>query len=310
VRVARRGAIFTPSPKREFAPLPIDPDRVSRVIEAMKTIRFPDGTAVPALGQGTWMMAEQAAQRSAEIAALRAGIDLGMTLIDTAEMYANGASERLVGEAIAGRRNEVFLVSKAYPHNASSDRLPPACEASLMRLGTDRLDLYLLHWRGSVPLGETVEAMDRLVAAGKILRWGVSNFDTEDMEELFAKGGAACATNQILYNLTRRGPEHDLLPWLEGRDVPVMAYSPVEQGRLLGNAKLMAIAKELAATPAQVALAWSLRHEGMIAIPKAGSVAHVRENRAAIGLELSADDRAALDAAFPRPRDRVPLEML
>ncbi len=276
----------------------------------MKSIRFPDGTTVPALGQGTWMMAEQAMQRRAEIAALRAGIDLGMTLIDTAEMYANGASERLVGEAIVGRREDVFLVSKAYPQNASSDRLPRACEASLKRLGTDRLDLYLLHWRGSVPLRETVEAMNRLIAAGKILRWGVSNFDTEDMEDLVAAGGSAGATNQVLYNLTRRGPEHDLLPWLDDRDIPVMAYSPVEQGRLLGNPKLVAIAEELAATAAQVAIAWSLRHDNMIAIPKAGSVAHVRENRAAAGLELSNDDLAALDAAFPRPRKRVPLEML
>jgi diketogulonate reductase-like aldo/keto reductase len=204
----------------------------------MKTIRLPDGTTVPALGQGTWMMAEDPARRTDEIAALRAGIELGLTLIDTAEMYGEGSAETLVGEAIDGVRDDVFLVSKAYPHNAGRDRLPQACEASLARLGTDRLDLYLLHWRGSVPLAETVAAMEALVAAGKILRWGVSNLDTDDMAELVAAGGTACATDQILYNLTRRGPEHDLLPWLAQHHMPVMAYSPVEQGRLIGHPQL------------------------------------------------------------------------
>lgn len=245
----------------------------------MKTIRLPDGTTVPALGQGTWMMAEDRRVRSEEIAALRGGIDLGLTLIDTAEMYADGESERLVGEAIQGKRDQVFLVSKAYPQNASHDRLPRACEASLARLGTDRLDLYLLHWRGNVPLGETVDAMERLVEAGKILRWGVSNLDADDMEELVASGGEACATDQILYNLTRRGPEHDLLPWLAEHAIPTMAYSPVEQGRLLGHAGLCSLADELGATPAQLALAWLLARDNVIAIPKAGQVAHVRDNR-------------------------------
>jgi diketogulonate reductase-like aldo/keto reductase len=272
-------------------------------------IRLPDGTEVPSLGQGTWMMAEQPGKRADEIAALRAGIDLGLTLIDTAEMYADGAAERLVGEAIAGSRDRVFLVSKAYPQNASRDRLPKACEASLKRLGTDRLDLYLLHWRGSVPLAETVGAMERLVATGKILRWGVSNLDTDDMDELVAEGGAGCATDQILYNLRRRGPEHDPLPWLAEKSIPAMAYSPVEQGRLLGDRRLGEIAARIRSTPAQVALAWTMRHGDVIAIPKAGSVKHVRENRAAADLHLSADDLAALDAAFPRPR-RGPLEML
>jgi diketogulonate reductase-like aldo/keto reductase len=276
----------------------------------MKTIRFPDGSTVPALGQGTWMMAEQAARRSDEIAALRAGIDLGLTLIDTAEMYADGASEQLVGEAITGRRDAVFLVSKAYPQNASRDRLPRSCEASLRRLGTDRLDLYLLHWRGRVPLAETVEAMERLVAAGKILRWGVSNLDSDDMEELVAAGGADCATDQILYNLAQRGPEHDLMPWLVDRGIPVMAYCPVDQGRLVRNRDLATIAAKLGVTPAQVALAWTMRHEGVISIPKTGSVAHVKENRAAADLELASEDLAALDAAFPRPRGRVPLAMI
>lgn len=276
----------------------------------MNSIRFPDGTLVPALGQGTWMMAERPAQRADELAALRAGVELGLTLIDTAEMYADGESERLVGEALRGLREQVFLVSKAYPQNASRQRLPPACEASLKRLGTDRLDLYLLHWRGRVPLAETVEAMESLVAAGKIRRWGVSNLDTVDLQELVGAGGAACATNQVLYNLTRRGPEHDLLPWLAGRGMPVMAYSPIEQGRLLDNPRLREVAAGLGATPAQVALAWVLRQSHVLAIPKAGSVAHVQENRAAAELHLSASDLAALDVAFPRPGKRPPLEML
>ena len=276
----------------------------------MNFIHFPDGTQVPALGQGTWMMAERPAQRAAELAALRAGVELGLTLIDTAEMYADGESERLVGEALRGLREQVFLVSKAYPQNASQQRLPQACEASLKRLGTDRLDLYLLHWRGRVPLAETVAAMEKLVAAGKIRRWGVSNLDTPDLQELIAAGGTACATDQVLYNLTRRGPEHDLLPWLAGRGIPVMAYSPIEQGRLLNNPQLQAIAANLAATPAQVALAWVLHRGQVLAIPKAGTVAHVQENRAAAELSLSASELATLDAAFPLPSQRRPLEML
>ncbi|WP_230772387.1 aldo/keto reductase [Sphingomonas sp. Leaf4] len=276
----------------------------------MKIVRLPDGTDVPALGQGTWMMAEDPQRRGDEIAALRAGIDLGMTLIDTAEMYADGESERLVGEAVAGRRDDVFLVSKAYPQNASRSRLHHACEASLERLGTDRLDLYLLHWRGTVPLGETVEAMERLVNAGKILRWGVSNLDTDDMEELVAAGGQACATDQILYNLTRRGPEHDLLPWLAAQGMPVMAYSPVEQGRLVTDEGLGELAGELGVTPAQVVLAWLLARDGVIAIPKAGTVEHVRENRTAADLALSRETVARLHAMFPLPSGPVPLAML
>jgi diketogulonate reductase-like aldo/keto reductase len=276
----------------------------------MKRIHFPDGTSVPALGQGTWLMAEKPTQRAAEIEALRAGVELGLTLIDTAEMYADGQAEQLVGEAIRGLREQVFLVSKAYPNNASRQRLPLACEASLKRLGTDYLDLYLLHWRGNVPLAETVEAMEQLVAAGKIRRWGVSNLDTADLQELVAAGGAACATDQILYNLTRRGPEHDLLAWLADHKMPVMAYSPVEQGRLLQNQQLQKIAANLCVTPAQVALAWVLHHDHVLAIPKAGRVAHVQENRAAADLKLSASDLAALETAFPRPSQRRPLEML
>jgi diketogulonate reductase-like aldo/keto reductase len=276
----------------------------------MKTTSLPGGEIVPALGQGTWMMGERRDRRTAEIAALRAGVDLGMTLIDTAEMYGDGAAETLIGEALGPIRDELFLVSKAYPQNASRKRLPLACEASLRRLGTDRLDLYLLHWRGSVPLGETVEAMEALKAAGKIRHWGVSNLDTDDMEDLLAAGGDACSTDQILYNLTRRGPEHDLLPWLRDHAMPVMAYSPVEQGRLVAHPALAAIAERLNATPAQVALAWTLDRDGVIAIPKAGSVAHVQENRAAADLTLPDTVLAALDETFPRPRERRPLEML
>ena len=276
----------------------------------MKTVSLPGGEIVPALGQGTWMMGERSDRRTAEIAALRAGVDLDMTLIDTAEMYGDGAAETLIGEALGPVRDKLFLVSKAYPQNASRKRLPLACEASLRRLGTDRLDLYLLHWRGSVPLGETVEAMEALRAAGKIRHWGVSNLDTDDMEDLLAAGGDACSTDQILYNLTRRGPEHDLLPWLRDHAMPVMAYSPVEQGRLVAHPALAAIAERLNATPAQVALAWTLDRDGVIAIPKAGSVAHVQENRAAADLTLPDAVLAALDKAFPRPRERRPLEML
>jgi diketogulonate reductase-like aldo/keto reductase len=276
----------------------------------MKTVLLPDGEKVPALGQGTWMMGERHDRRAAEIAALRMGVDLGMTLIDTAEMYGDGAAETLIGEALGSVRETLFLVSKAYPQNASRKRLPLACEASLKRLGTDRIDLYLLHWRGSVPLGETIEAMEALKSAGKIRDWGVSNLDTDDMEELVAAGGDACVTDQILYNLTRRGPEHDLVPWLQDHAMPVMAYSPVEQGRLLAQPALVDVAERINATPAQVALAWTMQHSGVIAIPKAGSVEHVRENRAAADLVLPETILAELDAAFPRPRDRRPLEML
>jgi len=277
---------------------------------SMKTVALPDGTMVSALGQGTWNMGDSAETRTGEIAALREGIARGMTLIDTAEMYGDGRSETLVGEAIADMRDQVFLVSKALPQNASRARLRTACEASLARLGVEQLDLYLLHWRGPVPLAETVEAMEQLVAEGLIARWGVSNLDADDMAELHAAGGAACATDQILYNLTRRGPELDLLPWLTDHQIPAMAYSPVEQGRLLGNATLRTIAAEFDATPAQVALAWVLRDPSMIVIPKAGSVAHVRDNHAALELMLCPVLLERLEAAFPRPRKPRPLEML
>ena len=276
----------------------------------MKTVTLPDGEKVAALGQGTWMMGERRDRRAAEIAALREGVEFGMTLIDTAEMYGKGATETLIAEALGGVRDQLFLVSKACPQNASRKRLAAACNASLQRLGTDRLDLYLLHWRGSVPLGETIEAMEALKRSGKIRHWGVSNFDTADMEELDAAGGGACVTDQILYNLSRRGPEHDLLPWLETHAMPVIAYSPIEQGELVAHPALANVAERIGATSAQVALAWTLRRDGVVAIPKAGTVAHVRENRAAAELTLSHDDLAALDAAFPQPSNRRPLEML
>jgi diketogulonate reductase-like aldo/keto reductase len=256
------------------------------------------------------MMGERTERRADEITALREGVDLGMTLIDTAEMYGEGAAEELIGEALGPVRDRLFLVSKAYPQNASRTRLAVACEASMKRLLTDRIDLYLLHWRGSVPLGETVEAMEALQSAGKIRYWGVSNLDTHDMEELVAAGGNGCAVDQILYNLTRRGPEHDLLPWLGTHGIPAMAYSPVEQGRLIANQVLRGLAEGIRATPAQVALAWVMRREGVIAIPKAGTVSHVRENYAAVDLLLSDADIAVLDNAFPSPHFRRPLEML
>ena len=274
------------------------------------TVTLPGGEVVPALGMGTWRVGEDPARRREEIAALQRGIDLGMHLLDSAEMYGEGRTETLLGEALSGRRDQVFLVSKAYPHHAGRDTLPVACERSLRRLRTDRLDLYLLHWPGSIPLAETVEAMERLRKAGKIRHWGVSNFDTDDMDDLVSAGGQSCATNQVLYNLGRRGPEHDLLPWLAGRSMPVMAYSPVEQGRLACAEPLVSLARQHHVPPAQLALAWLLSRPGVIAIPKAATCAHVEENRGATELRLTPADLAELDLAFPPPRWKVALEML
>ena len=266
---------------------------------------------LPRCGQGTWNMGDSVAARKAEIAALREGIALGMTLIDTAEMYGDGRSESLVAEAIAGRREKVFLVTKVLPSNASRKGVARACEASLRRLKTDHVDLYLLHWMGSVPLAQTVRGFEDLVAAGKIRSWGVSNLDLAEMKRLAAlPGGKACATNQVLYNLSRRGIELDLLPWCREHRIPVMAYAPVEQGRILGHKALKQVAQRLGATPAQVALAWVLRQDGVVAIPKAGSVAHVRENRKALKLKLDAQTLAELDKAFPAPKGPTPLEIL
>jgi len=277
----------------------------------IRSVHLPDGTAVPALGQGTWKMGERAEKRRNEIASLQLGVELGMTVIDTAEMYGEGRTESLVGEALRGLRNEVFLVSKVYPHNAAGPALAEACEASLRRLGTDRIDLYLLHWMGSHPLEDTIAGFEVLQAAGKIRYWGVSNLDTADMQELVTlTGGEACATDQVLYNLVRRGPEFDLLPWLAGRAMPAMAYSPIEQGGLPRSEPLAAVARRHGATPTQIALAFVLRLPGVIAIPKAGNPAHVRENRQAADIILDDADLAILDAAFPPPRRKRPLAMI
>ena len=277
----------------------------------MKQVTLPCGESVPALGLGTWNIGDEPARRAEEIAALRHGLDLGMTLVDTAEMYGEGASESLVGEAIAGRRDEVFLVSKVYPHNASRRAMRKSCEASLRRLRTDTIDLYLLHWPGAVPLQETVEAFGALQQDGKIRHWGVSNFDTEGMRELLAlPGGAAVQADQVLYNLTRRGVEWDLLPYLRQQRIAAMAYSPLEQGRLLKKKALATFAQAHGMTPGQAALAWVLAQEQVIAIPKSGSRARVEENARALRFALTAAQLRELDKLFAPPARRMPLEML
>ncbi len=277
----------------------------------MKFLRLPGGDKVPVLGLGTWGMGEARTSGPDMVTALRLGLDLGMTLIDTAEMYGEGGAEEVVGKAIAGRRDGVFLVSKVYPHNATRQGAVAACERSLKRLGTDRLDLYLLHWRGDVPLAETLEAFQMLRRAGKIRHYGVSNFGIADMAELWSlPGGADTAANQVLYNLTRRGIEWDLLPWCRERRLPVMAYSPIEQGRILRKRALGELARRRGVAPAQMALAWLLTREPVIVIPKAGRPEHVRENRAALDLVLAPDELAELDRAFPPPDRARPLEML
>jgi diketogulonate reductase-like aldo/keto reductase len=277
----------------------------------MKQVTLPDGERVPALGMGTWNMGDRRAARAEEIATLRLGLDLGLRLIDTAEMYGEGLSEALIGEAIAGRRDEVFLVSKVYPHNATRRGIAAACERSLQRLGTDRLDLYLLHWRGSVPLEETVQGLQALQREGKIRHYGVSNLDLSDMEELWeVPGGDAVAVNQLLYNLSRRGIEWDLLPWLRERRVPVMAYSPIEQARLLRHPKLVGFARDCGMTPPQVALAWLLARDDIIAIPKTGHRERLKENVGALSHTLTAEQLAALDDIFPPPKGPRALEML
>lgn len=269
-------------------------------------ITFPNGTVLSTLGQGTWNLGESPASRDTEVEALRTGIDLGLTVIDTVEMYGNGRSEELVGEAIRDRRDDVFLVSKVLPSNASAKGTIKACHASLGRLGTDYLDLYLLHWRGRFPFDETVTVFESLVADGSIRAWGVSNLDTDELRSL----PYGCQTDQVLYNLTRRGPEFDLMPLAASAKMPLMAYSPVEQGRLLGNSDLTQIARDLGATPAQVALAWTMRTGNVLAIPKASTSKHVRENAAARDLHLSDTDLERLDHAFPPPTRPEPLEML
>ena len=270
------------------------------------SIRFPHGVTVPEIGIGTWFVGDEPSRRDEEIDAIRAGLDAGLRVIDTAEMYGDGRSEQLVGEAIRGRRDEVFLVSKVLPYNASAAGMRSAVQASLRRLGTDRLDLYLLHWRGSVPFDETVTAFERLQQDGDIVAWGVSNLDPDDMAEL----PHGCATDQVLYNPIRRGPELDLFPMLRSQGIPVMAYSPLEQARLLDDSRLQALAAESGLSAAQLVLAWVIRDGDVLAIPKAGSVAHARQNAAVLGMTLSAEVRAEIDRLFPAPRRPVPLEML
>lgn len=277
----------------------------------MKTVILPSGERVPAFGLGSWNLGDDAAARAEEIATLRLGLDLGATLIDTAEMYGDGRAEELIAAAIAGRRDEVFLVSKVYPHNASAKGAIDACERSLKRLNTDRIDLYLLHWRGAVPLAETLQAFMRLKQAGKIRHYGVSNLDLADMQELWRlPGGEAIATNQLLYNLGRRGIEWDLLPWLRQRGVPIMAYSPLEQARLMQDRRLAGFARREGMTPAQAALAWLLAREDVIVIPKTGSRARLKENLGALDRVLAPAQLAELDRLFPPPAAASPLQML
>lgn len=277
---------------------------------AMKCL-LPCGEAVPALGQGSWNIGDEPGRRKAEIDAIRRGIDLGLTLVDTAEMYGDGRSESLVGEAIAGRRSQVFVVSKVYPHNASRRSMPKSCEASLRRLKVDAIDLYLLHWPGAVPLAETVEAFEALKAAGKIRHWGVSNFDTDGLQELLpTPGGEAAQVNQVLYHLGERGIEWDLLPLQRRRRMPVMAYSPFDQGRLLRHRALRTFAGEHGMTPGQAALSWLLAQPGVIAIPKSGSAERVEDNAAALAMKLSAAQLAELDRLFAPPDGPGPLAML
>ena len=282
----------------------------------VRTTPLPSGRAIPVLGQGTWRMGEDPEQRRSEVSALRYGLDLGMNLIDTAEMYGEGGAEEVVAEVIADRREEVFVVSKVYPHNATRRGAIEACERRLRPLQTDYIDLYLLHWRGDVPLAETVDAFQQLKEEGKILEHGVSNFDVADMEEWVAlPGGDEVATNQVLYNLAQRGIEWSLIPWSRERRIPIMAYSPVahksaEQKRMFNDRNLKSIAAEHGVTPAQIALAWVLREPDIIAIPKASQPQHIRENRAALDIKLTDDDLAKIDKSFPPPKRKMPLEML
>lgn len=275
------------------------------------TVTLPSGATMPKFGLGTWRMGESARRRADEVKALAHGLALGMTLIDTAEMYGDGEAEAIVADAVGNNRDDVFVVSKVLPQNSSKRGTLAACERSLKRLKTDRIDLYLLHWRGAPPLAETIEAFEALKTAGKILDWGVSNFDAGDMAELAAvPNGDRCTANQVLYNLMRRGVEFDLVPWCRARNMPIMAYSPIEQGRLLGHAALGEVARRHKATPAQVGLAWLLRQDSIIVIPKATALSHVEEDVAALNLTLTPEDLATLDRAFPSPKKATSLDML
>jgi diketogulonate reductase-like aldo/keto reductase len=280
---------------------------------SLRTIALPGGETVPVLGQGTWGMGERRGRRADEVAALRMAVDLGITVIDTAEMHGGGAAEELVAEALGDRRREIFLVSKVLPQHATRRGTSSSCEASLRRLKTDHLDLYLLHWRGAVPLDETLEAFNALKRQGKIRHWGVSNFDVNDMEELVSltvNASSVVASNQVLYNLMHRGIEYALLPWCRTRGIPIIAYSPLGQGQLAPDKTLKAIAARLDATAAQIALAWVLRQNGVMAVPKAAHFEHARENRGALEIALADEDLDELEAAFPPPAHGQPLEML
>jgi len=276
-----------------------------------RTVTLPRGATVPRLGMGTWYLGEDPDGRDIQLSALRTGIEIGLTLIDTAEMYGDGAAEELVGKAVAGRRDDVFLVSKVLPHHATREGTAKACQDSLRRLGTDHLDMYLLHWRGPVPLAEVVEAMEALVHAGLIACWGVSNFDAPDVDELVAvPGGDHVQTDQVLYNLARRGPEYDLVPMCRELGMPLMAYSPVDHGRLLEQPAVRRMAADKGVTPAQLAIAWVLRLPDVFAVAKASTRAHVIENRAAMEIGFSQDELDQLDRIFPPPMAKVPLEVL
>ncbi len=277
----------------------------------MRTVKLKTGETIAQLGIGTWHMGERRGDRSAEAKAVKAALDLGITLIDTAEMYGEGGAEEVIAEATAGRRDGLFIVSKVYPHNASRSGAIAACERSLKRLKTDRIDLYLLHWRGSHPLADTVAAFEKLKADGKIRHWGVSNFDVDDMEELReVRSGGNCVSNQVLYHLGSRGIDHDLVADCKAHDEMIMAYSPLGQGSILRNAALAKVAKKHGVSPAAVAIAWTMRHPHVVSIPKASNLAHVTENFAAADLVLDAADLSELDTAFPPPRGKRPLGML
>lgn len=296
----------------------VESRKIAEIRETLnkRVISLLDSSSVPVLGQGTWNMGENSRAKEQEVKALQLGIELGMTLIDTAEMYGNGGAEQVVGEAIKGLRDRVFLVSKVYPHNAGKNKITAACENSLKRLQTDHLDLYLLHWRGQIPLEETIEGMEKLKKAGKILRWGVSNFDTEDMDELVASAnGTNCITNQVLYHLGSRGIEFDLLPWQKQHQMPITAYSPIAQGgslrrQLLRDSTILDIARSHNVQPLQIVLAWCIRSNQVIAIPKAGQPEHVMQNAAAACIELTTEELARLDEVFPAPARKVPLDII
>jgi len=276
----------------------------------MRSCKMPSGNEMPVFGIGTWRMGESSRKRAQELDAVKHALELDYPMIDTAEMYGDGGAEEIVGEALAGVRKRPFIVSKVYPHNASRSGTIAACERSLKRMKIERIDLYLLHWRGGVPLAETYEGFFRLREAGKIADFGVSNFDTADMEEAAGLDKGLTGTNQVLYCLSQRGPEYDLLPWMRQRSIPLMAYSPLDQGRLLGNATLKKLAGSVGCTPAQLALAWVLAQPGVVTIPKSMTRERVKENLGAVEIKLSADVLAELDRAFPPPKRKQPLGML